>query len=267
MKVKFAENLKLARKARGYTQAELAEMLDISRSSYANYETGNRTPDIDMLEKITRVLNISVDELFGRYNFGTPNLIRESPALYRVREPEYTVEEYFAIANCSEYELINGRLIKKNAPAAEHQITSLQICMAFYQHILENKGGCQVIPAPFCVVLNEEDAVVVQPDVSVICDSEKLKDGCCYGAPEIVVEIVSPGNWKYDYREKLCIYDEYGVREYWIVDLERDRVLVYDFENSIGPQLMPLNEEVHSNVLSGFSMNIGELLAKHEAQF
>lgn len=269
MKANFAENLKLARKARGYTQAELAETLGISRSSYTNYETGNRTPDIEMLEKITWVLNISMDELFGRYDFGTPNLIRDERAVYQVHveNPEYTVEDYFALENCAEYELIEGSLVKRNAPAMDHQIASLQISMALYKFIADNKGGCQVIPAPFCVILSEEDATVVQPDISVICDLNKLKDGCCFGAPDILVEIISPSNRKYDYLKKTFLYDRYEVREYWIVDLEQGRIIVYDFENGTGPQMMPLHEDVCSCVLEGFTLNLGKLLDTHEAQF
>ncbi|MEZ3434536.1 MAG: helix-turn-helix domain-containing protein [Lachnospiraceae bacterium] len=129
----FAENLSFARRARGYSQAYMADCLGIARSTYAGYETGKRSPDIKMFAEISKTLFVSADELLGRYDYGTPNLIREAKAEYFV-EPEYSVEDYFALPDCVDYELIEGQLIKKNAPGYSHQIIVGQIFMNFYQH-------------------------------------------------------------------------------------------------------------------------------------
>ena len=88
-----------------------------------------------------------------------------------------------------------------------------------------------VSPAPFAVNLFADDTTYVEPDVSVVCDRDKLSDRGCEGAPDIVVEVVSPSNPEMDYISKLHLYDTAGVREYWICDPERERTTVYRFED------------------------------------
>ena len=262
----FAENLGFVRRARGYSQAYMAEKLGIARSTYAGYETGKRSPDVEMFAKISKELFISADELLGRYNYGTANLIREAKAEYFV-DPEYSVEDYFDLPSPADYELVEGKLIKKNAPGDKHQIIVLQICMHFYQYIKSHCKKCEVIPAPFCVVLSERNGVVVQPDISVICDRDFIRDGVCMGAPDLIIEVVSKNNKDYDYYEKLHIYRKYGVREYWIVDSERECIIMNALEGGEVPLYIPFTEKVSSNVIKGLTLNLGKLLAEHEAQF
>lgn len=262
----FAENLGFARRARGYSQAFMAERLGIARSTYAGYETGKRSPDIETFAKISKELFVSADELLGRYDYGTPNLIKEAKAEYFV-EPKYTVQDYFDIPNCVDYELIEGELIKKNAPGTRHQIISVQMVMQFYQYVKTHCKKCEVIPAPFCVVLSERNAVVVQPDISVICNRELIQDGVCMGAPDLIVEIVSKGNKSYDYREKLHIYHKYGVGEYWIVDPEKACIMLHVLEENGLPEIIPFAEKVASRVIKGLTLNLGKLLKEHDAQF
>lgn len=263
---KFAENLTFARRARAYTQAIMAEKLGIARSTYAGYESAKRTPDVEMLAKLSEALYVSADELLGRYDYGTPNLIREAKAEYFV-EPKYSVEEYFALPDCVDYELIEGELIKKNAPNDKHQTIVVELVVHFYQFLKTNCKKCAVFPAPFCVVLSEKNGVVVQPDISVICNREMIRDGVCMGAPDLIVEIVSRSNGKYDYSEKLHIYDKYGVREYWIVDPVKELILMYALEDGEVPVIAPFSEQMASRVIKGLTLDLGKLLTEHEAQF
>lgn len=262
----FAENLSFARRARGYSQAYMAECLGIARSTYAGYETGKRSPDIKMFAEISKTLFVSADELLGRYDYGTPNLIREAKAEYFV-EPEYSVEDYFALPDCGNYELIEGQLIKKNAPNDRHQIIAGQIFMEFYQYMKNECKKCEVIPAPFCVVLSERNGVVVQPDISVICNRELIQDGVCMGAPDLIVEVVSESTRKYDYHEKYRIYSKYGVREYWVVDMEKEYITVYVLDEGEPPLAVPFTAAVSSQVIRGLSLNLGKLLKEHDEQF
>ena len=156
----FAENLRFARKARGYSQALMAERLGIARSTYAGYETGKRSPDVEMFARLSEELFVSADELLGRYDYGTPNLIRQAKAEY-YSEPRYSVEDYFALPKQGDYELIEGKLVKKNVSGYRHQIIAGQIFMQFYQDIRTHCKKCEVIPAPFCVILSRADGVVV----------------------------------------------------------------------------------------------------------
>ena len=95
--------------------------------------------------------------------------------------------------------------------------------------IRESDGDCEVFPAPFAVFLEGNDKNYVEPDISVVCDRDKITDKGCNGAPDWVIEIVSPSSRKMDYFKKLFKYRTSGVREYWVVDAEKELVTVYDF--------------------------------------
>ena len=92
------------------------------------------------------------------------------------------------------------------------------------------KGSCRVYPAPFAVKLREDRRTIVEPDISVICDRNKLTDRGCTGAPDWIIEIVSPSNSSHDYILKLNLYANAGVREYWIVDPVKESIFVYYLE-------------------------------------
>lgn len=93
------------------------------------------------------------------------------------------------------------------------------------------KGDCEVNIAPFAVFLNANDKTYVEPDISVICDKSKLDDNGCNGAPDFIIEIVSPSSKRMDYFIKLFKYRMSGVREYWIVDPTKESIDVYYFES------------------------------------
>lgn len=101
---------------------------------------------------------------------------------------------------------------------------------------IQKKGICEVDIAPFAVFLNEDNRNYVEPDISVICDTEKLSEKGCTGAPDWIIEIVSPGSRKMDYFTKLFKYRTAGVREYWIVDPGKNLILVYNFDTSDSEQ-------------------------------
>ena len=100
-------------------------------------------------------------------------------------------------------------------------------------YIDSKKGPCKVYPAPFAVKLfSEDDRNVVEPDISVICDPNKLTDRGCTGAPDWIVEIVSPSNSSHDYIRKLNLYADAGIREYWIVNPIKESIFVYHLEET-----------------------------------
>ena len=98
------------------------------------------------------------------------------------------------------------------------------------QYIDTHNGLCKVYPSPFAVFLNADDKNYVEPDISVICDKNKLDDRGCNGAPDWVIEIASPSNPSHDYITKLNLYNSAGVREYWIVEPINETVYVYDMD-------------------------------------
>lgn len=140
----------------------------------------------------------------------------------------YTEEDYYNLPEDTRAELIDGQIYYMSAPSRIHQEILGFIFKKISYYIDANRGNCKVYPAPFAVKLFEEDdKTVVEPDISVICDPNKLTDRGCSGAPDWIVEIVSPSTSSHDYIRKLNLYADAAVKEYWIIDPAKRSVYVY----------------------------------------
>ena len=147
------------------------------------------------------------------------------------QEKLYTIEDYWNLPVTEQYvELLDGHIYYMAPPSRIHQKILGSIFSKISQYIENNNGDCEVYPAPFAVQLKEDENTIVEPDISVICDLNKLTDKGCTGAPDWIIEIVSPSNSSHDYVLKLNKYLAAGVREYWIVDPMKKRVFVYKFD-------------------------------------
>jgi len=149
----------------------------------------------------------------------------------KAQEKLYTIDDIYSLPEGNRAELIDGRIYYMAPPARKHQRIAGEIFAIIREYINTHNGSCEVDIAPFAVFLNEDDANYVEPDISVICNPDKLTDKGCSGAPDWIIEIVSPSSRRMDYFIKLFKYRTAGVREYWIVDPEKSRILVYDFES------------------------------------
>lgn len=143
----------------------------------------------------------------------------------------YTIADIEALSEGERAELIDGEMFWMDTPTWTHQSLLIELAIQISQYIKKNKGTCRVLPAPFAVYIKKDKRNYVEPDVSVICDMEKKSEKGCQGAPDWAIEIVSPSSIKMDYERKMKLYREAGVREYWIVDAEKETVTVYDFEH------------------------------------
>lgn len=121
--------------------------------------------------------------------------------------------------------------------------------------LYQTDGECSVFPAPFAVFLNENDKNYVEPDISIICDKNKITDKGCNGAPDWVIEIVSPSSKAMDYFTKLFKYRTAGVREYWIVDPAKEMIMVYRFEKETMEQYS-FGEDVAVGIYERFSIKV-----------
>lgn len=143
----------------------------------------------------------------------------------------YTEANYYNLPEDVRAELIEGNLIyNQAAPSRIHQTILDELHTAINNYIKSKGGSCRVYPAPFAVKLKADRNTIVEPDISVICDRRKLTERGCTGAPDWIIEIVSPDNPSHDYVLKLNLYADAGVREYWIVDPHRKQVFVYHLE-------------------------------------
>lgn len=171
------------------------------------------------------------------------------------REELYTTDDIYLLPEGERAELIEGQIYYMAPPTTNHQRLVSDIHYQIKDHIRKNGGECEVFPAPFAVFLNRDDRTYVEPDISVVCDREKLTDKGCQGAPDWIVEIVSPGSRQMDYYTKLFKYRTAGVREYWVVDQEKKRVTVYNFEQDMMAEY-PFGEEVPAGIYPGFSIRV-----------
>ncbi len=142
----------------------------------------------------------------------------------------YTIEDIYLLPDEQRAELIDGKIYYMAPPSRIHQKLVSKLNQVIANYIDHNKGDCEVYPSPFAVYLDENSNTYVEPDISVICDKNKLDDRGCKGAPDWIIEIVSPSSRRMDYYTKLFKYRMTGVREYWIVDPDKDRITVYNFD-------------------------------------
>lgn len=143
------------------------------------------------------------------------------------KEQIYTEDDYWNLPEDIRAELIDGKIYYMSAPSRMHQEILSSLFAEIKLHIRSKGGSCRVYPAPFTVKLRENKDDTVEPDITVICDRSKLTDKGCTGAPDWIVEIVSPSNPGHDYVRKLNLYADAGVREYWIIAPAEESVLVY----------------------------------------
>nr|WP_302141164.1 Uma2 family endonuclease [uncultured Schaedlerella sp.] len=171
------------------------------------------------------------------------------------KEENYTIEDIYALPEGERAELLDGRIYYMAPPNTKHQRLVNYISTEINLYIRNNNGSCEVFPAPFAVFLNKNEANYVEPDISVICDTSKLDDKGCHGAPDWIIEIVSPSSKQMDYYKKLFKYRTAGVREYWVVDPDRSIVTVYNFKADTMIEY-PFGEGISVGIFEGFSVKI-----------
>lgn len=171
------------------------------------------------------------------------------------KEEIYTIDDIYALPDGERAELIDGKIYYMSPPNTRHQRLVHFFDREIGNYIQSKNGECEVFPAPFAVFLNEDNTNYVEPDLSVICDKNKITDKGCKGAPDWVIEIVSPGNKPMDYFTKLFKYRTAGVREYWIVDPTKERITVYGFEKETMEEYS-FGEDVPVGIYEGFSIKV-----------
>lgn len=175
-------------------------------------------------------------------------------------ERTYTIDDIYALPDGQRAELIDGQMYLMAPPNRIHQKLVNRLSQTITNYIDSKHGNCEVYPAPFAVFLTEDDRNYVEPDISVICDKDKLNDKGCNGAPDWVIEIISPSTSRMDYGIKLFKYRTAGVREYWIVNPSMRTVNVYDFENDAGTTQYSFDDKISVCIYKDFNICISDLL-------
>ena len=180
-----------------------------------------------------------------------------------LKEQLYTTADIYSLPEGTRAELIDGQIYYMAPPRYIHQRILSELHGIIYHYIKSKHGSCQVLPAPFAVFLNNDNKTYVEPDISVICDKSKLDEYGCNGAPDWIIEIVSPGSMQMDYLIKLLKYQKAGVREYWIVDPQKKRVMVYDF-SSENMEEYSFSDIIKSHIYEDFSIDFSELSLEND---
>lgn len=172
----------------------------------------------------------------------------------------YTEKDYYNLPEDVRAELIDGQIYYQAAPSRIHQTISGELYTAINNYIKSKKGTCRVFAAPFAVELFRDGKTIVEPDISVICDRDKLTDKGCSGAPDWIIEIISPGNPGHDFIYKLNLYARAGVREYWIVDPRCEMVFVYYLEQEdLIVKAYTFRDEISVNIYNDLTIDFREL--------
>lgn len=194
------------------------------------------SPRYDSLVALERVLG----------HEAPPNCVMEPPASYlngnnapdgskdvagtEKLQGEYTIEDYYALPDDQKFELIDGVLYVMKAPTTIHQIVAGDVFHQIKNYISSNKGKCIPLMAACDVQLDMDDKTMVQPDFMIVCDRSKIVKKKIYGAPDFILEVLSPYTRKKDMSLKLAKYENAGVREYWLIDPDKQKVIVYTFD-------------------------------------
>jgi Uma2 family endonuclease len=193
---------------------------------------------------------------------GEKNIINEPDASYS----RYSYADYLTWEMDSMVELIKGKIFRQSAaPRRIHQEVALQLARKIADY-LDDKT-CKIFIAPFDVRLPAKSKkpqdifTVVQPDICVVCDPSKLDELGCIGAPDLVVEILSPGNNQKELIHKHDIYEENGVREYWVIHPSEQTLLIYTLTDGkyISSRLYTIGHTVTSSSVHGFTLDLEDI--------
>ena len=194
-------------------------------------------------------------------------MVREGQPLYAVEPRRYTLDDYYALPDERRVELIDGVIYDMTAPSPVHQIILLQLHLQLAPCV-EQHPECELFVAPCDVRLDNDEWTMVQPDVFIICDRKQMDNRRINGAPEFIIEVLSPSNRYHDLFRKLNKYRFAGVREYWIVDPQNQETIVYDLEHDTFPDKYTFADTVPVRISEGeCSVDFNRIREKIEKAF
>ncbi len=169
----------------------------------------------------------------------------------RANDGELTLDDYYALPDDRRVELIDGVFYDMVSPSSMHQMIVSEALFQIKTFIKNNKGKCIPFVSPMDVQLDRDEKTMLEPDLFVVCDREKIMEHYIFGAPDLIMEIVSPSSKLNDYVLKLWKYANSGVREYWIIDHKKNLVRTYFFEDDVDPVDYTLNDDIPVRIYDG----------------
>ncbi len=245
------EEMREIKKAKGYTYEQIAEKSGVPLGTVQKIFSGEtQSPRYATLQALEAAFR---EEKVSYYFDDSKGSGVEESALYRVakKQGDYTIEDYYALPEERRVELIDGVIYDMSSPSFVHQGVAGEVYLQIANFIRYSKGECIARIAPIDVRLDCDNKTMVQPDVLVICDRSKIKRWGIMGAPDFVLEVLSKSTKSKDSLTKTSKYAAAGVREYWIIDPYKKKLLVYDFENDSWPALYGLHGKIPVGIYQG----------------
>lgn len=241
------EEMKRIKEEKGYSIKQLSDYTGVPLGTLQKIFSGEtQSPRYTTRQALEKVLTQNKESggLYEQALSKTDTMVKEVAVEYNVtrekKQGEYTLEDYYTQPDDRRVELIDGKFFEMEAPTFVHQhlISMLQYPMITY--IQKKKGQCIPMQSPVDVRLDCDDRTMVQPDLIVICDRDKIRRWGIDGAPDFVLEVISDSSKRKDCILKLQKYACAGVREYWIIDPFKKTLITYDFSEDFVPVIRPL---------------------------
>ena len=178
--------------------------------------------------------------------------IEEEALVYYENRGPYTVADLKAREDGEHYELIEGFYCVRGCPSIRHQVIISSLLATFMTYIRAHEGPCLVLPPDTGLAPEDDEKTYLKPDLAVVCDYEKMNAEELIRGPELTVEVVSPTSRQRDFYTKARLYENFGVREYWIVDPKKEKVTVYQYgENESDIDLYTFDEMIPVGIFGG----------------
>lgn len=225
----------------GYSYAKIAELSAVPVGTVQKVLGGiTHTPRHGTLVALERVLGTS------------SGMVCDPAVPYGTKsQGRYTTDDLDQFPENIRVELIDGVVYLMNMPKVIHQLISGYIYSRLLQYVTEKGEECLLLIAPTGVRLDRDDRTLVIPDIMIVCDRFKLTESFVYGAPDFIVEVMSESTKQKDSFVKLNKYQNAGVREYWMIDAQKQKVIVYDFEHDEYPVIYGFDAKVPVQIWDG----------------
>ena len=254
------DEMKRLKKERGYSNEQISEHSGVPLSTVKKVFSGEtKYPRYETLQALDKFFSSPhapnyPGPVYDFYPGQPPVLVKEAaePDYRAYCGGNYTADDLVRLRGDSVWgELIDGVIFNMASPTVSHQIIQAHTHFQLMSYVQKNGGSCIPLTAPMDVYLEKNDKTVLQPDVLVVCDKELLQNTKIWGAPDFVIEILSPSTKERDMYAKALKYCVYGVREYWVVDPIRERVIVHDFKNEDFIRLYTFEDKIPVGIWDG----------------
>lgn len=231
------EDMRQLKKQMGYSNQEIADKSGVPYSTVQKLLSGTTaSPRHETLAALDHFFSTALPayRTVQTLRSKDASMISDSTAPYYSnsdkKQGQYTLEDYLSLPNDQRVELIDGAFFVMDSPSMPHQLIAGELHRIISNHIREKGGNCIPFIAPADIQLDCDNRTIVQPDVFIVCDRGKIHRARCFGAPDMIIEVLSPSTKKKDMFIKLNKYQNAGVREYWMIDLKNERIIVYNFD-------------------------------------